>query len=89
MKARIKLSWWSTMCLLLTTVLDSLRPPTGTPVELLWLVVLIVLPGLGAALGIMSLRREERTSLMTLLSAINLILALGGVLRLILTFSPA
>ena len=77
------------MCLLLTTVLDSLRPPTGTFVELLWLVVLIVLPGLGAVLGIMSLRREQRTLSMTLLSAGNLILALGGVLRLILTFSPA
>ena len=76
------------MCLLVTTVLDSLNPAEGTMMELLWLVVLIVLPGLGAVLGIMSLRREQRTLLMTMVSAVNLILALGGVLRLILTFSP-
>ena len=76
------------MCLLVTTVLDSLNPAEGTLVELLWLVILIVLPGLRALLGIMSLRREERTLLMTMLSAINLILALGGVLRLILTIFP-
>ena len=87
MKEHIKLSQWSALCMLSTTVLDNLMPSEPPLAEVLFLMLLLVLPGIGAVLDVMSLRREGWAGWTIVFLAFNMLLALLGLFRLIITLS--
>jgi cytochrome bd-type quinol oxidase subunit 2 len=88
MKEPMKLFQWSMLCMLSTTVLDNLVSFDSPLVEMLFMFLLLVLPGIGIALGVMSWRKERHTGLTIAVIVMNILLVLLGFFRLIFPPSP-
>jgi hypothetical protein len=89
----MKLSQLSMLCMLSTVVLDNFVPDQGSPGEMslgmerLLTLLLLVLPGIGTVLGVMSWRKERHTGWTIAIIVFNILLALLGLIRLILSLS--
>ena len=85
----MKLSQLSILCMLSSAVFDNFAPDQGFMVQMplwiqwLFMSLLVVIPGIGAVAGVMSWRRERHTGCFAIaVIVLNVLLALGGALRL-------
>jgi hypothetical protein len=90
----MKLSQLAMLCMLSTIVLDNFLPEQDSQLEMslgtgtLLALVLVILPGAGAVLGLMSWRRERQSGWTIAIIVMSILLVLLGLVRLFSSLLP-